>query len=165
MHKSGWADPPKEDSFVLHWSRNHGKIPIRRWLDFIEERMRMYSQSLECTSLAAKTNYLFPIDLSYALNSASCKKRNGSVYCCDYVVSIVVYISLIPIKYTSGSQTNARVGLQPPSKWNLRIQGEAVCPLPPLLPSCLLDVQKIACENLNSSCVYIVKLKLMMTDM
>lgn len=130
MSKSGWADPPKEDSFVLHWSRNHGKIPIRRWLDFIEERMRMYSQSLECTSLAAKTNYLFPIDLSYALNSASCKKRNGSVYCCDYVVSIVVYISLIPIKYTSGSQTNARVGLQPPSKWNLRIQGEAVCPLP-----------------------------------
>jgi len=40
--------------------------------------------------------------LSRALNSASCKERKGNVYCCDYVVSIV-----------------------PPSKWKLRIQGEA----------------------------------------
>lgn len=40
--------------------------------------------------LAAKTNLFSPIDLSDALNSASCKKRNGSLYCCDYVVSIVV---------------------------------------------------------------------------
>lgn len=36
---------------------------------------------------------------------------------------------------------------------------------PPLLPSRLLVVQNIACENMNSSCVYMVNLKLMMTDM
>lgn len=71
------------------------------------------------------------IDLSRALNSASCKERKGNVYCCDYVVSIVVYISLTPIKCTRTSQTNTRAGLQPPSKWKLRIQGEAVRLLTP----------------------------------
>lgn len=36
---------------------------------------------------------------------------------------------------------------------------------PPLLPFFLLALQNIACQITNSSSVYLVKLKLMMTDM